>query len=103
MNTQITTTPTTLIVKCEQTLTRQCVQAVSSSDVPHLDGGVSIAGHEDVGVQLHARGERLVARQRVLQLSRLHVPYANGRVQRTAHYVDAIELEGFALLVQVNR
>lgn len=76
------------------------MQAVPSGDVPHLDGGVGVAGDQDVGVQLHTGGERLVARQRVLQLARLHVPHADGRVQRSAHDVHAVELEQYNLLHQ---
>ena len=38
-------------------LTLQRLQTLSSGDVPHFDGGVGVAGHQDVVLQLHATGQ----------------------------------------------
>lgn len=69
------------------------MQAVSSSDIPHFNSGISIAWHQYIGVQLHAGGQWLVARQGVLQLTRFHVPDTDWRVQWPAYYVDAVKLK----------
>lgn len=74
-------------------LTLQGLQTLARLDVPDLDGGVGVARDQDVVLQLHAAGERLVARQRVDTVARLHVPHSDGRVQRAAHHVDPVELE----------
>lgn len=76
-----------------RSLTLQGLQTLARLDVPDLDGGVGVARDQDVVLQLHAAGERLVARQRVDAVARLHVPHSDGRVQRAAHHVDPVELQ----------
>lgn len=73
---------------------RQRLQALAGDDVPHLDGGVGVARHEDVVAELHARGERLVAHECMAAGACLHLPHADARVQGAAHHVDAVELDG---------
>ena len=46
-------------------LTLESLQALSSSDIPNLDGRVGIPRHQDVVLQLHAWGETLMTNQRV--------------------------------------
>lgn len=72
----------------------QCLQALARLDVPDLDGGVGVAGDQDVVFELHAAGEGLMPRQRVDAVARLHVPDPDGRVQRATHHVDPIKLGG---------
>lgn len=74
-------------------LTRKRLQALAGDDVPHLDGGVRIAGHQNVLPQLHARGQTLVTHKGVLAAARLRVPHANRCVQRTRHDVDSVKLK----------
>ena len=66
---------------------------MAGRDVPDFDGGVGVPRNEDVVAQLHAGGERLVAHERVFAGARLHVPDANGRIERSADDVNTIELK----------
>lgn len=61
-------------------LTLESLQALARLDVPDLDSGVCVARDQDVVFELHAAGERLVPRQRVDAVPRLHVPDPYGRV-----------------------
>ena len=71
----------------------QGLQALTAGDVPNLDRGVGIAGHQDVVLELHATGQRLVTHQGVLALARLGVPDPDGRVQGPAHNVHPVKLK----------
>jgi len=48
-----------------ETQTLQCLQTLSSGDVPHFNRGVGIARHENVVTQFHAASQRLMTNQRV--------------------------------------
>ena len=75
-------------------VTLKCLEALARLDVPDLDGGVGVARHQDVVLELHAAGEGLVPGERVDAVARLHVPHADRRVQRAAHHVDTVKLRG---------
>lgn len=69
------------------------MEAVARCYIPDLDSGVSIARHQDIGMQFHTRRKRLVASQGMLQLSRLYIPYPDWSIQRAAYNMDAIKLK----------
>lgn len=69
------------------------MKTVSIGDVPHLHSGVSIAGDKYIGVQLHARGERLVACECMLQLARLYIPHPDRSVEGTTDYMHTVKLK----------
>ena len=68
------------------------LEALSGGDVPHLDGGVSVATDEYVVPQLHATRQRLVPDECVQTRARLRAPHTDGCVQRPTHYVHPVKL-----------
>jgi len=76
---------------------------LSGCDVPHLDSGVGIARDENVLAQLHAGGQTLMTHQGVLAIARLHVPHADGGVQRARNHMEAIKLELRINKEQINK
>ncbi len=69
------------------------MKTLPGRDVPDFDGGVGIAGNEDVVAEFHAGGQRLVTHEGMLAGPRFDVPDANGGVERTADNVNTVELE----------
>ena len=59
----------------------------------YLDGGICVAGNENVVLELHAGSERLMADERVDAVSIIRVPHADRRIQRTAYDVFPVELQ----------